>query len=326
MKHTIRLKPSDISFEAASDEAILESALNNDIYLDYSCKNGDCGTCVAVLLSGKVMLDNGGVIESGEFLTCNSLPLSSIEVEAGYYSELAKLSRKTVPLKVNSVRQLSKDVLQLFLRLPPTSKLEYISGQYIDLSYQGVTRSYSIANTYCQDNELELHIKRVENGAMSSRLFDNLQANTLMRAFGPNGTFFVRESNAPIAFLVTGTGFAPAKAMIENLLTQKGTKREIYLLWGARNECDLYSEEPRRWAENHKNFNYIPVLSQPCESWEGATGYVQAVFISLAQNLNDFHVYACGSLLMIESARSILVENGLNRANFYSDAFVATTN
>ena len=326
MKHVVRLKPSNISFEADAENTILNSALNEDVHLDYSCKNGDCDTCSAVLVAGQVQLDNGDVIESGKFLTCKSFPLSSIEIEANYCAELSELSRKTIPLKVNAVLKPNKDVLQIFLRAPPTAKFEYLPGQYIDLTFQGVTRSYSIANACSQGNVLELHIKYVEGGAMSSLLFGDLKANTLLRAFGPNGTFFVRDSEAPIAFLVTGTGFAPAKAMIENLLSKKGISREIYLLWGARNECDLYSEAPEKWSKEYKNFHYIPVLSQANESWTGEVGYVQSAFINIAQKLSDFHVYACGSPAMIASAKPLLLGSGLSKSNFYSDAFVATTN
>ncbi len=326
MKHVVRLKPSNISFEADANKTILESALSEDIHLDYSCNSGDCDTCSTRLLSGKVKLDNGGLIGSGEFLVCNSFPLSSIEIEADYYPELSGVSRKALPLKVKTEKLLNKDVLQIFFRMPPTVNFEYLPGQYIDLTYQGVTRSYSIANAFSQDNELELHIKQVEGGGMSSVLFGGLQANTLMRAYGPNGTFFVRESSAPVAFLVTGTGFAPAKAMIENLLYQKGANREIYLFWGARNESDLYSEEPKKWVQEYGNFNYIPVLSRAGESWVGSVGYVQSAIIEVAQNnLSGFHVYACGSPAMIESAKSLLIEHGLSKSNFYSDAFLATT-
>ncbi len=39
-----------------------------------------------------------------------------------------------------------------------------------------------------------------------------------------------------------GTGFAPLKSMIEDLLAQQD-KRPLHLFWGARNHADLYMHE-----------------------------------------------------------------------------------
>lgn len=324
MAHKVILKPSGIEFLAEANKAILDSALNNDITIEHSCKNGDCGVCAAVLLTGKVKTDEQEIIEFGQILTCKATPLSDVEIETQYYPQLSKISRKTTPLKVNSFKMLAEDVISLSLRTPPTVNFEYISGQYIDLTFNGVSRSYSIANAYKMGGNLELHVKRVDGGAMSAFLFDGLKENTLMRAYGPNGTFFVRESDAPIAFLVTGTGFAPAKAMIEKLLEDK-TEREILLLWGGRYEESFYSELPRVWGEEFENFRFVPVLSRYKEGWCGETGYVQSVFLKIVNGISRYHVYACGSQSMIDSAKTLLTSEGLNKANFFSDAFVATT-
>lgn len=324
MTYNITLKPSELSFEADAESTILDSALSKNITLEYSCKNGDCGTCTATLLSGTVQVEDGEVISAGEFLTCKARPLESAQIEANYFPELSEISRSVVPLKVNSIEEVAADVVVLNFRLPPTARFKYLAGQSIDLTYQGITRAYSIANMCEQGGGIELHIKRVDGGEMSSKLFSGLQKDTLMRAFGPNGTFFVRQSNAPVAFLVTGTGFAPAKAMIEQLL-RDNSEREIYLFWGGRYKADLYSSLPSEWCESFTNVKYVPVLSRENEEWCGQSGYVQSAFVNLVEDISKFHVYSCGSLAMIESAKSFLISHGLNEANFFSDAFVATT-
>ena len=58
--------------------------------------------------------------------------------------------------------------------------------------------------------------------------------------------------------------------------------------------------------------------------WEGEKGYVQDIVIKHDIPLSKSQVYACGSNNMIESAKKILVENGLSKAHFFSDAFVET--
>lgn len=322
MSYNIRLKPSDVTFSADSDATVLEAALGNNVNLDYSCKNGDCGSCSASLISGSVKLETGECITSGVFLTCRSFPMEDLQIEAEYHPELAEIPINSIPVKVNDVQFVAEDVLKIKLRSPPASKLKYLAGQYLNLSYRNVVRSYSIANSCGSDGELELHIKRAKNGKMSALLFEDLKDNTLMRINGPIGTFFIREAVAPILFLATGTGFAPVKAMIEEMF-EKRTARKIYFFWGARTESGLYSTVPEEWAKENLNFNYIPVLSQPSNSWRGQVGYVQSAVFDSIDNVSNFHVYACGSPNMIEDAKQLLVSKGLNEKDFHSDAFTA---
>lgn len=160
--------------------------------------------------------------------------------------------------------------MTLKLRTPPTAKIGFLPGQYINLHYKGVTRSYSIANSD-ESNGIELHVRNVPNGQMSSLIFGELQENTLMRIEGPCGTFFIRESDRPIIFLAGGTGFAPVKSMVEHLIQGK-CRREIYIYWGMQDSKDFYSALPQQWSEQYDNVHYIPVVSGDDAEWGGRKG------------------------------------------------------
>ena len=72
------------------------------------------------------------------------------------------------------------------------------------------------------------------------------------------------------------------------------------------------------------NLKYIPVLSRASQDWNGERGYVQEAVIKHKIPLSNAQVYACGSNDMIDSAKKLLVEEGLIIKNFFSDAFLAT--
>jgi len=317
----VLVSPGGVEFEAESDQTILAAALQNKIHLQHSCKNGECGVCEASLVSGEVAFD-GNKISVGNFLTCKSVALSNVEIKAEYFPQLSQIIQKTVPVKVDTFERTVSDVVRLVLRSPPTNKLDYLAGQYVELTYQGVTRPYSIANAQNTEGKIELHIRKVETGKMSERLFAGVRENTLMRLRGPCGTFFLRESESPIIFLATGTGYAPIKAIVEELLA-KNDSRPVYLYWGARYQADLYCELPKKWSNNYKNIHYIPVLSRLSEHWAGDVGYVQDVALAQHHNVNEYSMYACGSPLMIDDAKNKFIHSGLNLKNFYSDAFTA---
>lgn len=320
----VKLTPSQVKFSAVKNKTILESALESNVVLEYSCKNGSCGMCESLLLAGEVSDEQERIYKAGErILTCQCKPGSDeIVIEAEYYPELAELTKKIVPCKVSSTSIAADEYMVIKFRLPPTVSFAFLPGQYINLHYQGVVRSYSIANAAVSEG-IELHIRQVANGVMSSLLFNELAVNTLMRLEGPLGTFFIRDDDRPIIFLAGGTGFAPVKAMVEKLIEQN-SKREIHIYWGMNSGSAFYSNLPIEWATKHENIHYVPVVSGEDSQWSGRRGFVHKAVMEDFDNLSAFAVYACGSPIMIEAARADFVKNGLPGKHFFSDAFTVS--
>lgn len=200
-------------------------------------------------------------------------------------------------------------------RLPPTAAFKYLLGQYINLSYQGVTRCYSIANADSNDG-IELHIIRVPGGVMSELLFSDVTVNSLLRMDVPIGTLFVRPDTKPIAFLAGGTGFAPVKAMVESLIAQESS-RDISIYWGMNSSKDFYSDLPIEWASKFKNVKYTPVVSADDHEWNGRKGLVHKAVIEDIQDMSSCCVYACGSPLMIAAAKEDFISVGLLEKQFF---------
>ncbi|WP_234495037.1 FAD-binding oxidoreductase [Vibrio maritimus] len=319
MKYTISVQPAGVGFQ--SEENLLDDAISQHVPLEHSCRTGDCGVCSAEVISGSVENENGEVVNRGKVLTCQSKPLSDLVLQANYYPELVNIEVKTVPCKVNSFTLATDDIIVIKLRMPPTANFDYLPGQYIDLSFKGVKRSYSIANAKENGDELELHIRKVENGAMSDILFNQLKTNQLMRLEGPKGTFFVREDENPIIFMATGTGIAPVKAMVEKLIAD-GDKRKVDIYWGMQYLKEIYTSEFKALIAQHDNISLTPVLSRESStSDEYYKGYVQHAVVDHFETLTNVTVYACGSLNMIEDAKNLLTSRGLPEESFHSDAF-----
>jgi CDP-4-dehydro-6-deoxyglucose reductase len=317
MKYQVELQPSGVTYQ--SENNLLDDALSQNLILEHSCKTGTCGACRAELIKGEVENESGDIVKSGTVLTCCSKPKSNLVLIANYYPELADIKVQTVPCKVARFEYVTNDILVIRFRFPPAVKFNYLPGQYIDLSFQGIKRSYSIANAKNHDGEIELHIRKAPEGKMSNLLFPGIKENQLMRMEGPKGTFFIRKSNQPLIFIATGTGIAPVKAMVEELI-QSCDKREVNIYWGMRCIEELYDTGLEKLANQHSNIQFKPVLSRD-ETWTGFKGYVQHAVVSDFMNLAEFDVYACGSLTMIEQAKQLFIKHHLPSESFYSDAF-----
>src|SRR5690606_41946361 len=91
------------------------------------------------------------------------------------------------------------------------------------------------------------------------------------------GTFFLREDDdAPIVLLASGTGFAPIKSIVEQVIA-KGRELSMALYWGGRRPHDLYMNAlAEQWAATVPGFRYVPVVSDalPEDAWRGREGFV----------------------------------------------------
>ena len=317
-------------FAVESGVTLLDAASSAGIVLPYSCRTGRCSTCKAFVRSGQTrpLTDEIGLgteeIDAGWILTCVRTAETNAELEIEDLGAVRLPQPKTLPCRVAELEKFAPDVLRVKLRLPPTSNFSFVPGQYIDIiGMNGTRRSYSLANDIHTEKFLELHIRAVNEGAMSDYWFHRARIDDLLRLSGPLGTFFLREyANVDIIFLATGTGIAPVKAMLESLthVPELLRPRSVTVLWGGRKPEDFYIDI----AAIPLGHRFIPVISRPYTGWTGAEGYVQNVLLSTAVDLSTAAVYACGSSGMINSAKQVLSHAGLRYDRFYSDAFVSS--
>jgi CDP-4-dehydro-6-deoxyglucose reductase len=318
------------SFTAERGVSILDAASAAGLVLEHSCRTGRCGSCKAQVLSGSTLplRDETSLtaeeIASRWILTCTREAECNVALDIEDLSALAGISPKTLPCRINAIRRVASDVVNVELRLPPNAGFAFLAGQYVDVTGpSGIKRSYSIASDARATAKLELHIRHVAGGAMSDYWFETAKVNDLLRFRGPLGTFFLRDlGELDLIFLATGTGYAPVHAMLKHLdaLEPSARPASTQLLWGGRVSQDIYAEP----ADCTTEVQFIPVLSRAEPAWGGARGHVQDVLLAQRPNLTNAVVYACGSDAMIHSSRVALTAAGLNPKRFYSDAFVSS--
>jgi CDP-4-dehydro-6-deoxyglucose reductase len=318
-------------FYCAPNSTIFEAAKSCGVILEHSCLSARCRSCAVRIESGTTVDKSDDLVLSADdksnnwTLSCNSIPTSDLVINADGLGDIKFFEKKIIPAKIQAINVLNHSVIEVSLRLPPNSNFRYNSGQYINIIKGLIKRSYSVANAYRESGLLTFFIKKFENGQMSKYWFEEAKINDLLRIEGPIGSFFLRDFEVEnIIFMATGTGVAPIKAILESLgeSQKKILNKKIWIFVGARYENEIF------WQPNEfsglLNLKYIPVLSRASDDWNGERGYIQDILIKNNIQLENSQVYACGSNSMIESARKLLLEKGLNKNNFFSDAFVAT--
>jgi len=334
MPFQVTIQPSGTLLTVPEGEAILKAALAEGINIPYGCRNGACGSCKGRLVSGQI--DQGEYSkaalsdlerEKGFALFCCAKPLSDLVIEARVRKE-GDIVVKKLPARVHKVERVADDVVILYLKLPASERLQFLAGQYIDfLLRDGDRRSFSMANAPFDDEFTQLHVRLVTGGKFTEHVFNTMKERDILRFEGPLGNFFLREeSDKPIVFVASGTGFAPIKSILEYAFRKGVNKqRKMVLYWGARRPKDLYLNDlPVQWAKEQENFTYVPVISEALaeDAWTGRTGFVHRAVMQDFPDLSGYQVYACGVSVMVDAARNDFTgQCALPLEEFYADSF-----
>lgn len=325
----VRVRPSNREFQAQSDEPVLSAALRQHLNLPHSCKGGSCGTCRVRVLRGSFEYPHGrpiGIAEAeeaaGYALICQARATTDLDVEIREIRHVTDVEIRELPARVERMERLAPDVMGLWLRLPAIEPFSWQCGQYVDVMLPGDRRrSFSLANPPRDATFLELHVRRARGGVFSERVFGEMKPGSLLRIEGPLGQFIYRPGDRPLLMIGGGTGYAPLKAMIREVLDSEA-RRDLHLFWGARTAVDLYDDDwLRALGAKHPWFHYTPVLSEQPASDSHASGLVHEAVLGHFADLAECDIYAAGPPAMIDAVRAGLPRHGADPGRIYIDSF-----
>ena len=339
MSFQVSVQPTGHQFPVETGQTVLDGAMAAGIVLPYSCRNGACSTCKGKVLEGEV---DAGVypaqvlspeeLADGFTLFCQARPTTDLVIHATEVRMATDIQIRKLPARVQTLTQLTSDVMVIKLQLPAADPFRYYAGQYIEVILKdGARRSYSMANAPHMGSPLELHLRHMPGGRFTDHVFGaattQMKEREILRLEGPFGSFFLREdSEKPIVFIASGTGFAPIQAIVQHMI-HTGSTRPAVLYWGGRRPQDLYlMAQAQAWADAPGNFTFVPVISDalPEDGWNGRTGFVHEAVIADLPDLSGYEVYACGAPVMVEAARQSFVDQcGLDESAFFADAFTS---
>ena len=326
MAFEIRIAGTDVHFPCAAGQNILDAALQAGIEMPYSCRKGVCGNCAGGVTAGEVRSLPSEATPAGQHLYCRCQPQTDVEIAPQAWHRYDPSARRTFAAKVFRNTLVADDVSLLQLRLPAGQRARFKAGQYLQVALpDGSRRSYSMANPPHESDTLQLHIRHVPGGRFT-QLVPQLKAGDVLQVELPYGNFEAREgSTAPMLCVVGGTGFAPVKSLLDDMV-KKGVKRPVTLVWGGRDRSGIYLQAAvDRWQKLMPGFRFIPALrdAADAEALSGFSGRPDDAVRQYFPTLEGFEVYCCGSPAMVTAVRKACIEErGLDPHRFFSDVFV----
>jgi ferredoxin-NADP reductase len=219
--------------------------------------------------------------------------------------------------------------LQLDAPLAPFLPGQYVSVGVID-GADVVQRPYSVVSLDSSRRRIELFVRRIPGGNLSSRFWD-LPVGARVRVGPARGMFTTDPTDRRRLFVATGTGLAPFLAMLEASFAS-GDQVATTLIHGASYADELaYAGRLADWVAGGLALDYRPTVSRSGDprnrDWFGLTGRADAQLErALAQGgpaLGATRAYLCGNPAMVDSCRRQLMGAGFSAAEIRTELFHA---
>jgi len=338
MSYELTIEPLGRTIEVATGQTILDAALRAGMFLPHACGQGYCGTCKISVTDGEIDHGNASSFalmdyerEEGQCLACCARLESDavVEVEIEEDADSRNLPVRDYHGVVSRIETLTPTIKGIWIKLDQGEALDFQAGQYINLQLPGElgVRAFSLANPPSDGGEIELNVRLVPGGAGTAWIHNSLSVGDRISLSGPYGRFYVHKSaGMPSLFMAGGSGLSSPRSMLRDLL-QEGSTLPITLVYGARNQQELYyHQEFLDLAEKFPQFTYVPALSdEPASStWSGYRGFVhEAAKEKFGNDFRGNKAYLCGPPVMIEACIKTLMQGRLFERDIYTEKFIS---
>lgn len=309
-------------------ETILAAARRAGVPLSSDCEVGDCQTCRATCLAGKVEYDEFSSVslspeeaDGGEILPCVTSAATDIEVRLPYERGQLVRARK-FSIKVEEVRHLSASVVGVSARMMGLAPLKFLPGQYANLQVPGTSqwRSYSMANASNEARILEFYVRLLDDGVMSRYLTERASPGDVIQCQGPQGTFYLRGGLRSVLMVAGGTGVAPMASMLRQMIAS-GEQRPVTLCFGVNSVSDLFLiDELISIKKALPKFGLRIAVAQGSLAPGFHSGLVTDLIDTESAANSD--IYLCGPPAMTDRARAVATKCGATASSIFSERFV----
>jgi benzoate/toluate 1,2-dioxygenase reductase subunit len=310
------------------DQTVADASYRARINIPLDCRDGACGTCKSLCESGE--FDGGAYLEdalsadeaaTGYVLPCSMKPRSDLVLQIPTTSAVAKTSAATHRGRITVLDRLSPTTVGLTVEIDDRDALAFLPGQYVNIAVPGTeeSRSYSFSSAP-QDEALTFLVKLTPGGVMSTYLAERAEVGDEITFTGPHGSFFLRDSDAPLLLLAGGTGLAPVLSILRTLAGSR-SDRGMHLVYGVTTDDDLVEMdtlEQLAGAIDGLTWDYCvadPATTAPNQ------GYVTGLYGPEHLHDGDAAVYLCGPPAMVEAVRGHVAGLGVAPSGFYYEKF-----
>ncbi|MFI6319245.1 FAD-binding oxidoreductase [Nonomuraea sp. NPDC050556] len=195
------------------------------------------------------------------------------------------------------------------IRLRPAGRVPYTAGQYLSVGTPRrprVWRSFSPANAPRADGTVDLHVRAIPGGLVSTALVRHTKPGDELTLGPAVGAMTPPDSDRDLICVAGGTGLAPLKAIVEHIV-DSGRRPAVHLVAGARTTERLYDlPDLLALSSRYPRLRLVQLVADritpdALPRWDGQ------------------EVYVCGPAAMVEQTVRGLLDAGVPPERIHHD-------
>ena len=237
---------------------------------------------------------------------------------------------KFYSLKVKDVRRLTLDSVEIVFENKFPTDFAFKAGQYItirkDINGEEVRRSYSLSSS--PSNGIEIGVKKVEKGIMSTFLTKDLKIGQYIDVMPPTGNFYLssESDNKHYVAICAGSGITPILSMMR-YVTEHNPNSYFTLIYGNRTRSStMFAQELLQLEKDFQSQVFVHHVFSREDLDDYKFGRIDQNLLSQLFKKNNNLISAdcyflCGPGEMIDITQSFLLDLGVNEEKVKFERF-----
>lgn len=239
------------------------------------------------------------------------------------------------PLRVAEVEQLTDDAVAITFAVPDRLREDYVfePGQHLTLRTEvdgvDVRRNYSICAP-APSGRLRIAVKRLAGGVFSGHATTMLRTGDVVEVMTPTGRFVADldpERPRHYCAVAAGSGITPVLSIVASVLEVE-PESTVTLLYGNRTTAsvmflDELADLKDRYPTRFRQVNVLSREAQEVELFSGRldTAKLHQLLDTVVDPAGVDAWYLCGPYAMVEAARALLAERGVDARQVHTELF-----
>lgn len=240
------------------------------------------------------------------------------------------------PIRIKEIIKETADASTVIFDIPESLKeaFHYQAGQYVTVSLQvqgkEERRAYSFSTSPFTDANPGITVKKVDGGAVSPIMNDQLKAGDIVNLMPPMGKFItpISASNAKHYVLFGGgSGITPVMSILKSILDQEPNSK-VSLIYANRDEASIiFKSFLEQLVSNHPNrLEVFHGLDNAPAGFNGFSGRMSAAdYAAVSAKLESPSLpkeyFICGPAGMMDQVKEGLLSRGINENLIHTEYF-----
>ena len=235
-------------------------------------------------------------------------------------------------LKVLEIESLTSDSVKIVLDNSEANIFNFKAGQYItlrkEINNEDVRRSYSLSSS--PGEGIEIGVKRIENGLMSTFLTKELKVGDSIDVMPPTGNFYLdsKDKESHYVAICAGSGITPILSMIKQVVNHNPNSFFTLIYGNQTKNSTMFVDDLQSLENNFQSQFFIHYIFSREDVSDCLKGRIDNLLLEelfkSSKSLKEADSYfLCGPGEMIDNVNQFLKDSGTESNKIHFERFTS---